>query len=157
MAFKIVHVFDLTGVDCGEKLLEPLQASFVKGMWRTEHDILSVISGADAVVCAGGVQPFTRRVFSSLDGCRIVASSGIGFNNTDVDAATEFGIVFTNVPDASLDEVSGRTIAFMLALNHRLFILDRAVRETQLWCVGDREGQNAFATPIYRMSDQTWG
>ena len=157
MAFKVVHVFDLPGVDCGEKLLPPLGATLVKGMWHTEDDILSVISGADAVVCAGGVQPFTRRVFSRLDSCRIVASSGIGFNNTDVDAATEFGIVFTNVPDASLDEVSGRTLAFMLALNHRLFILDKAVRETQLWCVGNREGQNAFATPIYRMSDQTLG
>jgi D-3-phosphoglycerate dehydrogenase / 2-oxoglutarate reductase len=157
MAFKVVHVFDLPGVNCGEKLLDPFHATLQKGMWRTEDDILRAVAGADAVVCAGGMQPFTRRVFSSLNGCRIVASSGIGFNNTDIDAATEFGIVFTNVPDASLDEVSGRTIAFMLALNHRLFILDKAVREEQLWCVGDRERQNKYATPIYRMSDQTLG
>jgi len=157
MAFKIVHVFDLPGVDCGEKLLEPYHATLQRGMWRTEDDILRVVAGADAVVCAGGMQPFTRRVFSSLEGCRIVASSGIGFNNTDIEAATEFEIVFTNVPDASLDEVSGRTIAFMLALNHRLFILDKAVREEQLWCVGDRERQNKYAAPIYRMSDQTLG
>ena len=45
----------------------------------------------------------------------------------------------------------------MLALNHRLFILDKAVREEQLWCVGDRERQNKYAAPIYRMSDQTLG
>lgn len=75
MGFKVVHVFDLPGVDCGEKLLEPLGAMLVKGMWRTEDDIMNVISGADAVVCAGGTQPLTRRVSSSLDTCRIVASS----------------------------------------------------------------------------------
>ncbi len=157
MAFKVVHVFDLPGVDCGEKLLPPLGASLTRGMWRTEDEIIDVASGADAVVCAGGVQPFTRRLFSTLKDCRIVASSGIGYNNTDIDAASEFGIVFTNVPDASLDEVSGRAIAFMMALNHRLFILDKAVKETRLWCIGDRKGQNTYATPIYRMSDQTLG
>ena len=27
MAFKVVHVFDLPGVDCGEKLLDPLDAT----------------------------------------------------------------------------------------------------------------------------------
>jgi D-3-phosphoglycerate dehydrogenase / 2-oxoglutarate reductase len=157
MGFRVVHVFDLPGVDCGESVLEPLGATLVKGMWHTEEDIIDRIADADAVVCAGGVQPFNRHVFSTLTRARIVASAGVGYNNTDVDAATEFGIVFTNTPDPSLDEVSGRAVAFMLALNHRLFILDRAVRETQLWCVGDRVSQNKYATPIYRMSDQTLG
>jgi phosphoglycerate dehydrogenase-like enzyme len=142
MSFKVVHVFDLPGVDCGENLLKPLGASLTKGMWHKEDEIIEKIAGADAVVCAGGIQPFNRRVLSTLKKCRIVASSGIGYNNTDLDAATEFGLVFTNVPDASLDEVSGRTLAFMLVLNHRLFQLDKAVREKQLWCVGDRDGQN---------------
>jgi D-3-phosphoglycerate dehydrogenase / 2-oxoglutarate reductase len=157
MNFNVVHVFDLPGVDCGEELLMPLGASFCKGTWHTEDEILDKITHADAVICAGGIQPFTRRVFSSLAKCRIVASAGIGYNNTDLDAATDFGIVVTNVPDANVDEVSSRTIAFMLALNHRLFILDKAVREEQLCCVGDRTGHNKFATPIYRMRDQTLG
>lgn len=157
MSFKIVNVFELPGMGWNEELLAPLEAALIKGMWRTEDDIINITAGADAVLCSGSLQPFTRRVFSSLTNCRIVASSGIGYNKTDVDAATEFGIVFTNVPDANLEEVSSRAIAFMLALNHRLFILDKAVREKYLWCVEDRAGRERFAMPIHRMSDQTLG
>ncbi len=49
-------------------------------------------------------------------GCRVIARYGIGYDNIDVDAATRFGIVVTNVPDYCIGEVADHTFALLLAL-----------------------------------------
>jgi D-3-phosphoglycerate dehydrogenase len=47
-------------------------------------------------------------------GCRVISRYGIGYDNVDVDAATEAGILVTNVPDYCLDEVADHTFALLL-------------------------------------------
>ena len=48
-------------------------------------------------------------------GCRVISRYGIGVDNVDVEAASEHGILVTNVPDYCLDEVADHTIALLLA------------------------------------------
>jgi D-3-phosphoglycerate dehydrogenase len=51
---------------------------------------------------------------------RIIARYGIGVDNIDVAAARAAGIVVTNVPDYSIEEVAVHTMAIMLAAVRRL-------------------------------------
>ncbi|MCL5266412.1 MAG: C-terminal binding protein [Chloroflexi bacterium] len=157
MSFKVVNAFHLPDADFGERLLEPMGAEFVSGMWHTEDEIITNAHDADAVICSTTHQPFNRRVLAALPRCRIVASAGIGFTLADLEAATDLGIVVTNVPDYCLDEVSGRAIAFVMALGHRLMQLDRAVKEQQACFLLDRKALKETAWPIFRMRDQTLG
>ncbi len=157
MTFKVVHTCPIEGVDCGEKLLEAFDAFLVKGMWFTEEDIIRNAEDADAVIGIVSLHPFTRKVLKALSRCRIVAGMGIGFNTTDVDAATECGIVVTNVPDYCLDEVSGLAIGLMLSLGHKIPQLDKAVRQRQINLTTDRTAVAELAYPIFRMRDQTLG
>jgi len=158
MGFKVVHMFPLPGVDLGEKLLEPLGTTFVKGMWRTEEEIIQNAADADAIIGVASFQPYNRRVLGTLSKCRIIASIGIGYEQVDLEAATEHGIVVTNVPDYCLDEVSGLAIGFMLALGHKILQIDRAVREKQVNIILQREeALMEFAYPMFRMRDQTLG
>jgi len=157
MGFKVVHMFPLPGVDLGEKLLEPLNATFVKGMWRTEEEIVHNAGNADAIIGVASFHPYNRRVLGALSKCRIIASIGIGYEQADLEAATEHGIVVTNVPDYCLDEVSGLAIGFMLALGHKILQIDRAVREKQVNIILQRETLMEFAYPMFRMRDQTLG
>ncbi|MBW2610154.1 MAG: C-terminal binding protein [Deltaproteobacteria bacterium] len=157
MSFKIVHTFTLPNVDIGEGLLEPFDAELVKGFARTEDDIISQAKDADAVIGVVTSQPFTRRVLGSLERCRIVAGIAVGYEAVDLDAATEYGIAVTNVPDYGLDEVSGRAIAFMMALGHKLIQIDRSVREKQVSYTTDRKALMQYIAPMYRMREQTFG
>jgi len=157
MRFKVVHTCAIEGLDLGEKLLEPLDASLVKGLWMTEDEIIRNAEDADAVIGVVSLHPFTRRVLKALPKCRVVAGMGIGFNTTDLEAATEYGIVVTNVPDYCLDEVSGLAIGLMLALGHKIPQLDKAVRERQINLTTDRIAVTEIAYPIFRMRDQTLG
>jgi len=158
MSFKVVNTIFIPGLDFGDKPLEPLDATLVRGTWRTEDEIITNAADADAVICTGSLQSFSQRVITSLAKCRILASLGIGYERVDLEAASERGIVVTNVPDYCTDEVSGRAIAFMLALGHKLFQLDRAVREKQFCFVpSNRKAVMEVAHPIFRMCDQTLG
>ena len=62
----------------------------------------------------------TREVIQGLHRCRIIARFGIGVDNIDVAAATERGIVVTNVPDYCIDEVSDHALALILALVRKI-------------------------------------
>lgn len=157
MGFKVVNLFALEETDFADELLDPLDAALVKGVWRKEEEILEHAHDADAVIGVVSIQPFNRRLLSALPKCRVVAGIGIGYDRTDLEAATELGIAVTNVPDYCLDEVSGLAITDMLALGHRLLQIDRAVRERRVVFTSDKKAQKEIARPMFRMRDQTLG
>ena len=157
MNLKVVNVFPMPGEDFEDELLDPFGATLVKGMWMKEEEIIAEARDADAVIGVVSIQPFNRRVLVALPKCRIIAGIGIGYDKTDLEAATELGIAVTNVPDYCLDEVSGRAIAFMLALGHKLLLIDRAVKERGCAFTVDKKALTEIAYPIFRMRDQTLG
>jgi D-3-phosphoglycerate dehydrogenase len=157
MSFNVIHAFPLPGVDTGEDLLTGLDVTFSKEMCVTEEDLIAHAQGADAIVAITSFHPFTKRVFANLDRCRIVAGIGVGFDTTDLEAASEAGIVVTNVPDYCIDEVSSHALALMLALNRKLFQTDRAVRQKRVSLNQDKKSLMEVAYPIFRMRDQTLG
>ncbi len=62
--------------------------------------------GADALAC--------------LPNLRMIARTGIGVDNIDLDAATEHRIVVTNTPDGPTESTAEHTVAMLLALAKRL-------------------------------------
>jgi D-3-phosphoglycerate dehydrogenase len=157
MGFKVVNIFTLPGVDFGEELLHPFDATLVKGMWMKEEDIIAHARDADAIIGVVSIQPFNRRLLTALSRCRVIAGIGIGYDRTDLEAATELGIAVTNVPDYCLDEVSGLAVTFMLALGHRLLTIDRAVRGRRIAFTLNKKALDEIAYPMFRMRDQTLG
>jgi D-3-phosphoglycerate dehydrogenase len=157
MGLKVANVFPLPQIDFGDELLDPLDAELVKGMWMTEEEIVANAQEADAVIGVVSIQPFNRTLLTALRKCRVIAGIGIGYDKTDLEAATELGIAVTNVPDYCLDEVSGLAIGDMLALGHRMLQIDRAVRERRIVFTVDKAALDEIARPLFRMRDQTLG
>ena len=156
MPLKVVHTFAESGMDYGEALLEPLGASAVRGHWASEDDLIANCKDANGIICAGPIQNWTPRVLAALTHCRIISTLSIGYDRIPVDAASEMGMVVTNIPDYCIDEVSSQAIAFMMALNRKLFPIDRAVRQEQVFIYpGNREALKKY--PIYRLRGQTLG
>ncbi len=157
MGFRVVNVFRVPEVDFGDELLVPLGATLVNGMWMKEEEIVAQCRDADAVIGVVSIQPFNRSLMRSLTKCRVIAGVGIGYDKTDMEAATELGIAVTNVPDYCLDEVSGLAVGLMLALGHRMLPIDRAVRERRVVFTVDKKALDEIARPMFRMREQTVG
>ncbi len=60
---------------------------------------------------------------------RVVANVAVGYENIDVDAATERGIHVTNTPDVLTESTADHTLALLLAAARRIVEADTAVRE----------------------------
>lgn len=58
----------------------------------------------------------------------VIASFGVGYDNVDVHAAAERGIVVTNTPDVLNDEVADLTIGLLMAALRRIPQADRYLR-----------------------------
>jgi D-3-phosphoglycerate dehydrogenase len=90
-------------------------------------DIANENLDADAVMVEAAKLPV--EVINKLSQCRIISRIGIGVDKIDLSAATNKGIVVTNVPDFCKSELADHTMALILALARRLLQLDRGFRE----------------------------
>jgi D-3-phosphoglycerate dehydrogenase len=103
------------GFDLERSILEPLGMTVDEASATDEPTLAAEARGAAGIlVCYAQL---TRPVIEAAGagGCKVVARYGIGVDNVDLDAATEAGIVVTNVPDYCLDEVADHTMALLLA------------------------------------------
>ncbi len=72
--------------------------------------------------------PVRESVITAAKKCQVIARYGIGIDNIDVEAATEQGIVVTNVPAYCMDEVSDHAMGLLLACARKIPRFDRAVK-----------------------------
>jgi glyoxylate reductase len=60
---------------------------------------------------------------------KVVSNYAVGYNNIDVDAATEHGIMVTNTPDVLTDTTADTAFVLLMAISRRLVEVDKYVRD----------------------------
>lgn len=73
--------------------------------------------------------PITPQVLAAAPHLRHVAKTGIGIDNIALDAATQRGVLVTNVPDYCIEEVSDHALALTFAFTRQIAHFDREVKE----------------------------
>jgi D-3-phosphoglycerate dehydrogenase len=153
MAFKVVARlgYDVT---IALKMLPKIGAELVQAPIWTEEGIIQHAADADAVIVSA-IDPYTSKAIRALAKCRIISRVGIGYNNIDVQEATRQGIPVAVVQDASVEEVSDHSIAFILAFSRKLFPLAQAVR-SGAWVAASKEIINVRGR-MFRLNQQVLG
>jgi D-lactate dehydrogenase len=97
---------------------------------RLTAETLPLAAGFDAL-CVFVQDRLDRSALESLArlGVRLVALRCAGFNNVDLAAASEFGIIVVRVPAYSPYAVAEFTVGLMLALNRKIHRAANRVRE----------------------------
>lgn len=117
---------------------------------HVEKDLIGRVENADGLIVFHEMN-LSAATISQLQRCRVIARGGVGFDNIDLRAAGERGIIVTNVPDYGVDEVADHAMALILALNRGLVPVERQLRRTLTpW------DMNAVA-PVTRLAGQTIG
>lgn len=116
---------------------------------KSEDEYIAQVKDADAIL--GGGFALNARVINALEKCKVIATAGVGVDRIDLDAATEKGIVVTNVPDVFIEEVAVHAFMLLLACAKKTVPLDRCVREGR-W----REWRQ-YAHPMPRVVGDTLG
>jgi D-3-phosphoglycerate dehydrogenase len=118
-----------------------------EGDAATVEDVRRLTARADAVLNC--YAPVPADVIGAMRNCRIIARYGIGLDTIDIDAATEHGVLVSNVPDYCIDEVSDHALALLLALGRGIARLNGSVRAG--------EWNPMAARPLHRLGGRTLG
>lgn len=120
----------VTGVD--DPRLEALRAAG----WEIRHEpagarmkpeeLLELVQGHDAVIASS--EPYTRAVLAGADTLKHVARWGVGFDQVDVPAATELGVLVTTTVGANDWGVADHAFALIFSLARRTVENDRLIR-----------------------------
>jgi len=93
----------------------------------SKEELLQKLKGKDAVIVSHTA--IDEEICQAIKVyCKILASYGVGYNNIDVDAATQHGIYVSNNPDAVTAATADLTWALLLAAARRVVECDRYVR-----------------------------
>ena len=104
----------------------------------SEQEVLDLPGLSSASLILVELAPITRAVLAAAVNCVAVIRYGTGFDNVDVEAATELGIAVESVPGYAAESVSEHTLLLMLsAARHLLPHVDR-VRHGE-WRSGEIE------------------
>ena len=120
--------------------LERLGVPLVVGEERppTREELLRDAAGAVGIVCT-----LTDRIDADvLDAAgawlRVVANVAVGYDNIDVEAARDRGVVVTNTPGVLDDATADLTMGLVLTAARRIAEGDRFLRRAEPWIWGPR-------------------
>ena len=125
-------------------------ADLVAAESRSPADFIAAARDADAILTSWGVR-IDQQVIAGLEKCAVIGVGSVGVDMVDVDAATEAGIVVTNVPDVFIEEVADHTMMLLLACARRVKLMDKMVRE------GDWYKGRPVLNEVPRLWGQTLG
>jgi D-3-phosphoglycerate dehydrogenase len=132
-----------------QEALRPLGITIAVADAETDAEYIAQVKDADAIMVGGRLM--SAEVIGALEQCKVIANGGVGVDRVDLDAATERGIVVTNVPDVFIDEVANHAMMLLLCLAKKTVPLDRCVRESR-WGEGRR-----YMTPMPKLTNETLG
>ncbi len=72
---------------------------------------------------------FNAEVIAAAKKLKVIARTGVGHNNVDLNAASEAGIYVTITPGTNNTSVAEHVLALILGMGKQLFFMNKAVRE----------------------------
>ena len=114
---------------------------------KHEHELAGAIEDADAILAWHDLR-WTADVLAAMPRLKVLVRVGVGFDNVDLQAARERGIVVCNVPDYGTHDVADHAMALLLSLARGLVGYDREARGGG-WAWG--------LVPSFRLTGKTLG
>jgi glyoxylate reductase len=93
----------------------------------TQDELISSLQGKQGLVSIL-TTPVNREVLGACPDLKVVANIAVGYNNIDVAAAREHGVIVTNTPDVLTEASADLTWALILGITRRIVEGDRLVR-----------------------------
>ena len=120
-------------------LPQPVEVEAVQRLEKSGHlvvtspdpnpeTVLPLLKDAHAVILRTGIT-MTRELIETADDLRVISRTGGGFDNVDIQAATDNGVIVTSNLGVNTISVGEHVLALMLSLVKQLPCLDAAVRK----------------------------
>jgi len=112
------------------QLLEKAGCEILLSPDRSPRSVAPLMEKAHGLILRTGIA-ITRQLLMHADRLEVISRTGGGFDNVDVEAATDKGIIVTSNIGANTDSVVEHCLSLMLTLSKQLPAMDKAVRTDQ--------------------------
>ena len=104
-------------------------ASFKLNKDADAQEIINVLCGVNGIIL--GINPvFSKEVLERLPNLKIIARTGVGYNNIDIEAASNLGIITTNVEHhIERNAVAEQAVALLMSTSRQICDARTAVKE----------------------------
>lgn len=116
----------------------------------TPEEFAAGVGDCDAIITSWGLR-IDRQVIAAASRCTVIGVGSVGVDMVDIEAATEAGIVVTNVPDVFIEEVADHAMMLLLDMARRTTTMARMARE------GDWFDGRPLLSRVPRLFGQTLG
>nr|WP_093273791.1 D-glycerate dehydrogenase [Psychrobacillus sp. OK032] len=117
-----------------EHVLKELKNHFEIDLWDSEEDkiprdiLLKQIEEVDGVLCLL-TENMNKEILERGKNLMVISNLAVGYNNIDVNGASEKGIMVTNTPGVLTETTADLTFALMLATSRKLVEAANVLRE----------------------------
>ncbi len=116
----------------------------------TPEEFADGVRDVDAIITSWGLR-IDKTVIDALEKAVCIGVGSVGVDMVDIEAATEAGLVVTNVPDVFIEEVADHAMALLLDMARRTPTMVRMARD------GDWYQARPLLSKIPRLFGQTLG
>lgn len=160
MGLKVVQTTDLVGVsDYLKQAFQTTEVDYQMRFSATDDETIAAAHDADVLILVPAYQqPISRKVIKGLPKCKYILDLISGYDNIDIVAATDHGILVSNMPDLFYEEVADHTMALLLACSRKIVNLNQLVERGE-WSadiMGSKIGREIYPKMV-RLQGQTLG
>jgi len=129
MGLKVVQISDFPDVAgvCKQAFKLP-EIEYRESFCTTEDEVIAKASDAEVLIVVPSMPDVFRKTIEALPRCRYILGLISGYNALDVKAATEHGILVTNMVDLFWEDVSDHTMALILTCSRKIVELNEACK-----------------------------
>ncbi|MFB0563727.1 MAG: hydroxyacid dehydrogenase [Candidatus Lokiarchaeia archaeon] len=120
-------------------MMEDAGLDLVVNFEISREELKAQIPEFDAIIVRSRTK-VTREIIEAGKGLVLIARSGVGLDNIDLEAAEERGIRVVNSPEASSVSVAELTLGAMISLMRNIHTADRSMKEGK-WLKKELEGR----------------
>lgn len=115
----------LTELEGKYEIIAPTEKSYF-----TKQEVMELIPDVEVFVPSFSFYT-DEEIMDKATKLELISNYGVGYNNIDVDYATQKGIVVTNIPNSTREPTAEFAFALLLAAGRRIGYYDRKLRTPQ--------------------------
>jgi glyoxylate reductase len=114
--------------DAGLQLLEGFDVTILSESPPERGDLLEAVRGAAGILSTVTETVDTELMDAAGDDLKVVANMAVGYDNVDLEAANERGVIVTNTPEVLNETTADTAFMLLLAAARRLGEAERLLR-----------------------------
>ena len=114
--------------DAGLRLLRDFDVTVVSESPPERGELLEAVRGVAGILPTVTEKMDLEVMDAAGDGLKVIANMAVGYDNIDVEAATERGVIVTNTPEVLNETTADTAFLLMLAAARRLGEAERLLR-----------------------------